>query len=140
VTGAGGEDVLNAVPKRFSGQSGSVGGVDDRIAIRTVLAPPSPGTHSQNSAVRQRLDGRCASGKSWIVVMLVSTGECSVTRAVTGRGARESGKMAQPGCVVADVTACTSAAADHSAMTSPLGPIEALTRASPLWAAAMRPW
>jgi hypothetical protein len=72
-----------------------------------------------------------------MVVTLVSAGVWTVTRTVTGCGARGSGKVAHPGCVVVDVTAGMSSAADHSATTSPLGPIEASTRTSPSWAAVM---
>src|SRR5690606_41016280 len=81
-----------------------------------------------------------ARGKSEMVVTLVSVGACTVTRTVTGWEARGSGNVAQPGCVVVELRACTSAVADHSAMNSPLGPMEASTSTSPSWAGAMDAW
>src|SRR5690606_21163583 len=63
VAGGSGEDVFDAVPECFGGQGGSVGGVDDGVAVGAVLVQSGPGGDGENSAVRERLDGRKCEGE-----------------------------------------------------------------------------
>jgi hypothetical protein len=105
---------------------------------------PRGGVVVPDATIRIRPSGSgwavaCASGIAAIRTTRTPSGECTVIRALAGRAARASGKVAQPGCVVTDVNASRSDGAAHRATASPPGPTDTDTRTSLSSAAASRP-